>query len=55
MANIHIYQQLNLQNKLSSEEEQRQNHGYGILMGARWERIVGEEVRREVRGLSTNR
>ena len=28
MANIHIYQQLNLKNKLSKQEEQRQNHGY---------------------------
>ena len=24
-----IYQQLNLKNKLSKQEEQRQNHGYG--------------------------
>ena len=56
MAKIHIYQQLNLKNKLSKEEEQRQNHGYrerfdgcqmgGVYMG------MGEEVR----GLrSTNR
>ena len=27
MAKIHIYQQLNLKNKLSKQEEQRQNHG----------------------------
>ena len=27
--NIHTYQQLNLKNKLSKQEEQRQNHGYG--------------------------
>ena len=27
MAKIHIYQQLNLKNKLS-KQEQRQNHGY---------------------------
>ena len=26
---IHIYQQLNLKNKLSKQEEQRQNRGYG--------------------------
>ena len=28
MAKIHIYQQLNLKNKLS-KEAQKQNHGYG--------------------------
>ena len=28
MAKIHIYQQLNLKNKLSKQEEQRQNRGY---------------------------
>ena len=28
MAKIHIYKQLNLKNKLSKQEEQRQNHGY---------------------------
>ena len=28
MAKIHIYRQLYLQNKLSKQEEQRQNHGY---------------------------
>ena len=26
---MHMYQQLNLKNKLSKQEEQRQNHGYG--------------------------
>ena len=26
---MHIYQQLNLKNQLSKQEEQRQNHGYG--------------------------
>ena len=26
---IHIYQKLNLKNKLSKQEQQRQNHGYG--------------------------
>ena len=39
MAKIYIYQQLNLKNKLSKQEEQRQNHGYrehfnGGQMGA---------------------
>ena len=29
MAKIHIYQQLNLKNNLSKQEEQRQDHGYG--------------------------
>ena len=28
MAKIRIYQQLNLKNKLSKQEEQRWNHGY---------------------------
>ena len=46
---MHIYQQLNLKNKLSKEEEQRQNHGYrkyfdGCEVGRRqWG--MGEEVR----------
>ena len=39
MAKISIYQQLNLKNKLSKQEEQRQNYGYrehfdGCQMGA---------------------
>ena len=52
---IQIYQQLNLKNKLS-KQEQRQNHGYrehfeGCQMGGEY-REMGEEVR----GLrSTNR
>ena len=56
MAKIHIYKQLNLKNKLSKQEEQGQNHGYGehfdvFQMGGVWGRL-GEEVR----GLrSTNR
>ena len=56
IAILHIYQQLNLKNKLSKQEEQRQNHGYrehfdGCLMGV-WCWGMGEEVR----GLrSTNR
>ena len=42
-----IYQQLNLKNKLSKQEEQRQNHGYeNILMVARWEEGEGEQVKR---------
>ena len=43
----HMYQQLNLKNKLSKQEEQRQNHGYeNILMVARWEEGEGEQVKR---------
>ena len=49
MANIHIYQQLNLKNKLSKQGEQRQNHGYrqhfdGYQMGGGCGRM-GEKVR----------
>ena len=49
MAKIHIYQQLNLKNNLSKQEEQRQNHGYGepfhsCQLGGGWERM-GEEVK----------
>ena len=50
-----IYQQLNLKNKLSKQEEQRQNHGYGEHFdgcqtgGAYWGMDEG------VRILSTNR
>ena len=48
MAKIHIYQQLNLKNKLSKQKEQR--HGYGecfdgCQMGGVKGRM-GEEVRR---------
>ena len=53
---IHIYQQLNLQNKLSKQEEQRQSNGYGGLFDGCW--MGGGCVRmgEEVRGLrSTNR
>ena len=55
MAKIHIYQQLNLKNKLS-KQEQRQNHDYGEHFDGcqmKWGcRGMGEEVR----GLrSTNR
>ena len=40
MAKIHIYEQLNLKNKLS-KQEQKQNHGYkecfdGCQMGRVW-------------------
>ena len=46
MAIIHIYQQLNLNNKLSKHEEQRQNMDTeSILIVARWEAGMGEEVR----------
>ena len=45
-----MYQQLNLKNKLSKQEEQRQNHGYGERFdGCQLERGcagMGEEVRR---------
>ena len=49
MAKIHIHQQLNLKNKLSKQEEHRQNHGYGeyfdgCQMGEGC-RGIGEEVR----------
>ena len=46
---MHIYQQLNLINQLSKQEEQRQNHGYreyfdGCQMGGMcWG--MGEEVK----------
>ena len=33
MAKICIYQQLNLKHKLSTQEEKRQNHGYGECFG----------------------
>ena len=40
---MQIYQQLNLKDKLSKQEEQRQTHGYGKhLMVARWEGGVGK-------------
>ena len=52
---MHIFQQLNLKNKLS-KEEQRQNHGYRERFDGSQ---VGEEfggMGEEVRGLiSTNR
>ena len=47
---IHTYQQVNLKNKLSKQEEQRQNHVFGerfdgCQMGRRYGGM-GEEVRR---------
>ena len=52
MAKMHIYQQLNLKNKLSTQEEQRQNHGYRegfdvLFCCFSWEGCVGEWVRGE--------
>ena len=49
MTKIQIYQQSNLKNKLSKQEEQRQNHGYrehfdGCQMEG-WYGGIGEEVR----------
>ena len=49
MAKIHIYQQLNLKNKLRTQEAQRQNHGYrdhfdGYQLGGGCVGM-GEEVR----------
>ena len=51
MAKIHICQQLNLRNKPSKHEQQRQNHGYrerfdGHQMGG-----VSGGMGEEVRGL----
>ena len=44
---IQIYQQLNLKNKLSKQEEQRQNHGYREWFdGCQWEGGVGKWVKR---------
>ena len=46
MAINTYYEQLNLKNKLSEQEEQRQNHGYREhLIVARWEDGVGEWVK----------
>ena len=45
MAKIQIYQQLNLENKLNKQEEQRQNMDtVSILMDARLEVGMGEWV-----------
>ena len=55
MATDRIYQQLNLKNKLSKQEVQKQNHGYGEHFdGCPMGGGLGAWV--EVRGLrSTNR
>ena len=46
MTKIHIYQQLNLKNKLS-KQEQRQNHGYGEHFdGCQMGGVCGENGRR---------
>ena len=56
---MNTYQQLNLKNKLSKQEEQRQNHGYGehfdgCQIGGGYWGCRGKSE--EVRGLrSTNR
>ena len=56
MAKIHIYQQLNLKNKLSKQEEQRRNHGYGEHFDGCQMREGYRGVGEEARGLrSTNR
>ena len=56
MAKIHIYQQLNLKNKLSKQEEQRQIHGYGESFNGCQMGGVCRGMGEEVRGLrSTNR
>ena len=47
VAKIHIYQQLNLKNKLRKQEKQRQNCGYGEHFdGCQMGGGVGEWVRR---------
>ena len=52
MAINNTYQQMNLKNKLSKQEEQRQNQGYRgcFEMVGRGERGMGE-MGEEVRGL----
>ena len=56
MAQVHIYQQLNLENKLSKQEEQRQKPGYGERFdGCQMGGVCGK-MGEEVRGLrSTNK
>ena len=47
MAKIHIYQQLNLKNKLNKQEEQRQDQGYGECFdGYQMGSAVGKWVKR---------
>ena len=56
MAKIHIYQQFNLKNKLSKQEEQIQNQGYREHFDGYLMRGVLGRMGKEVRGLrSTNR
>ena len=53
--NTFIYQHLNIKNKLSKLEEQRQNHGYGEhIDGCQMGKGCGG-MGEELRGLSTNR
>ena len=53
---MHIYKQLNLKNKLSKQEEQRQNHGYGENFNGCQVGGGSGGMGEEVRGLrSTNR
>ena len=44
MARVHIYQQLNLKNKLSKQEEQGENHGYQEHFDGREMGGVGGEL-----------
>ena len=47
MAKIHMHQQVNLKNKLSKQEEQRQNHEYGERFdGCQTEGGLGEWVKK---------
>ena len=56
MAKIHIYQQLNLKNKLSKQEEQKQNQEYGECFDGCQKGTGCRGMGEEVRGLrSTNR
>ena len=56
VAKIHIHQQLNLKNKLSKQEELRQNHGCGECFDSCQMGGGCEEIGEEVRGLkSANR
>ena len=54
-AKLHIYQQLNIKNKYSKQEEQRQNHGYREGFDGCQFRGRSGGMGEEVRGLrSTN-
>ena len=53
---MHIYQQLNLKNKLSKQEAQRQNHGYTECFDVCLMEVGCGGMNEEVRGFrSTNR